>query len=312
MKVHETIQLAPNGLTPEVEMTVFNIWHRTIYRYRRPVGLGMHRLQLRPRESRDLRVVSADITVTPSAPLIWANDVFGNAIATISFPAPTETLIVESHIAIEHRYEPWPLFAIATSATSFPFRYSDDERLDLGALLVSQYPDPDGRLLTWARGFILSSPTDTLSLLKDLNAGISSLISYQSRDDEGTQAPLETLDRGSGSCRDLALLLIEAARRLGLGARFVSGYLAERNDQPGSATGSSEAGSTHAWAEIYLPGAGWITFDPTNSTMGDFSLIPVAVARDIKQAVPVSGSFSGASDDFLGMTVEVSVRNMTP
>jgi transglutaminase-like putative cysteine protease len=293
-------------------MTVFNIWHRTVYRYRRPVGLGMHRLQLRPRESRDLRVVSADIAVTPSAPLIWANDVFGNAIATISFPAPTETLIVESRIAIEHRYEPWPLFGIATSAMSFPFSYSDDERLDLGALLVPQYPDPDGRLLSWAQGFVLGPRTDTLSLLKDLNAGITGWISYQSRDDEGTQPPLETLDLGSGSCRDIALLLIEAVRRLGLGARFVSGYLAERDEQPGSMTGASQAGSTHAWAEIYLPGAGWITFDPTNRTMGDFSLIPVAVARDIKQAVPVSGSFIGAPDDFLGMSVEVSVRNMTP
>jgi transglutaminase-like putative cysteine protease len=293
-------------------MTVFHICHKTIYRYRRPVGLGMHRLQLRPRESRDLRVTSAEIAVTPFAPLIWANDVFGNAIATISFPAPAETLIVESRIAIEHRYEPWPLFGIATSAISFPFCYSDDERLDLGALLVPQHPDPDGRLLTWAKGFVCSSPTDTLSLLKDLNAGISSWISYQSRDDEGTQAPLETLDRGSGSCRDLALLLIEAVRRLGFGARFVSGYLAERNDQPGSMIGASEAGSTHAWVEIYLPGAGWVTFDPTNNKMGDFSLIPVAVARDIKQAVPVSGSFIGAPDDFLGMTVEVSVRDMTP
>lgn len=290
-------------------MTAFTIRHRTIYRYRRPVALGPHRLQLRPRESRSLRVMSADIAVTPPAALAWANDVFGNAIATVSFSMPADSLIVESHIVIEHQAEPWPVFDIASSAISFPFQYSEGERLDLGALLIPQHPDPDGRLLAWAKGFVRSSPTDTLSLLKDLNAGITTCISYQSRDDERTQSPLETLDRGRGSCRDIALLLIEAARRLGLGARIVSGYLAERS-APGSTIGSTDAGSTHAWAEIYLPGAGWITFDPTNRTMGDFNLIPVAVARDIKQVIPVSGSFIGAPDDFLGMTVEVGVHRV--
>lgn len=291
-------------------MTAFTIRHRTVYRYLRPVVLGTHQLQLRPRESRNLRVVSAEIDVTPSAALAWAHDVFGNAIATVQFSAPAHTLIVESHVEIEHRAEAWPVFDIASSALSYPFSYSDDERLDLGALLVPQYADPEGRLLAWVRGFVRSSPTDTLSLLRDLNAGISGWISYQSRDDERTQAPLESLDRGWGSCRDIALLLIEAARQLGLGARIVSGYLVERDDQPGL-IGATDAGSTHAWAEIYLPGAGWITFDPTNRTMGDFNLIPVAVARDIKQAIPVSGSFIGAPDDFLGMVVEVWVRRAT-
>ena len=289
-------------------MTAFDIWHRTTYRYRRPVTLGVHRLQLRPRESRDLRVVSAQITVTPSAPLTWANDVFGNAIATVSFAAPADTLIVESRIAFEHHSAAWPLFDIAASAVSYPFAYSDDERLDLGALLTPQHPDPDGRLRAWATGFVRSSPTHTLSLLTDINAAVSAWISYQSRDAEGTQPPLATLDRGWGSCRDIALLLIEAARRLGFGARIVSGYLANRDDDPGAMIGAAGAGSTHAWAEIYLPGAGWVTFDPTNRTVGDFSLIPVAVARDIKQAVPVSGSFIGSPDDFLGMAVEVTVR----
>lgn len=288
--------------------SAYNIHHTTSYRYRCPVTLGTHRLMLRPRESRDLRVISADIAVTPSAPLKWAHDVFGNAVATVSFAAPAGSLIVESQIELEHYAEPWPLFDITTSAISFPFDYSEDERLDLGALLVPQHPDPEGRLLTWVKGFVRSDPTDTLSLLKDVNAAISAWISYQSRDDEGTQAPLATLDRGWGSCRDLALLLVEAVRRLGLGARIVSGYLINRDGQFAQSVGSVCAGSTHAWAEIYLPGAGWITFDPTNRTVGAFSLIPVAVARDIKQVVPVSGSFIGAPNDFLGMTVEVTVR----
>jgi transglutaminase-like putative cysteine protease len=263
-------------------------------------------LQLRPRESRNLRIVSLDIAVTPPAALRWANDVFGNAVATVSFPAPAVTLVIESRIAIEQHSEPWPVFDIAGSAISFPFRYSDDERLDLGALLAPQHSDPDGRLLAWAKGFVRSTPTDTLSLLKDLNAAMSAWIPYQRRDDEGTQPPLATLDRGWGSCRDIALLLIEAVRRLGFGARIVSGYLANGKGEAASAMGSTHA-STHAWAEIYLPGAGWIPFDPTNGTVGDFGLIPVAVAREIRQVVPVSGSFIGTSDDFLGMTVEVTV-----
>ena len=292
-------------------MITLSIWHRTIYQYRRPVALGIHHLQLRPRESRDIRVISHNVTITPCAVVTWANDVFGNAVASVSFPAPATTLIIESSAALEHHSEPWPLFDIASSATSFPFDYSDDERLDLGALVIPQYPDPDRRLLAWAKGFVRSTPTDTLSLLKDMNAAISAWVSYQSRDDEGTQPPLATLDRGWGSCRDIALLLIEAVRNLGFGARIVSGYLANWSDAPGPMSGSTDAGSTHAWAEIYLPGAGWVTFDPTNRTVGEFSLVPVAVARDIKQAVPVSGSFAGNPDDFLGMTVEVAVRRMT-
>jgi transglutaminase-like putative cysteine protease len=289
-------------------MATFHIWHRTSYRYRCPVTLGPHRLQLRPRESRGLRIVSADIVVTPSAPLSWAHDVFGNAIATVFFPRPTETLVVESNVTVEHSSEAWPLFDIASSAVSYPFRYAAEDVLDLGALANPGYPDPDGRLLTWARGFVRGSPTDTLSLLKDINTAISAWIAYESRDAEGTQPPLVTLGRGFGSCRDIAMLLIEAVRGLGFGARIVSGYLADRT---GGMIGSATTGSTHAWAEIYLPGAGWITFDPTNRTMGDYSLIPVAVARDITQAVPVSGSFIGAPDDFVGLSVDVRVSSLT-
>ena len=292
-------------------MNRFDIWHRTTYRYRCPVSLGTHRLQRRPRESRDIRVVSVEINVTPSASLRWAHDVFGNAIASASFSSLSDALIVESRVAIQHHSEAWQRFDLADTAVSYPFSYSDDEKLDLGALLVPQYVDSSGRLLTWARGFVRSSPTGTLALLKDINAAISSWISYEARLVEGTQGPLDTLDRGLGSCRDIAVLLIEAARALGFGARIVSGYLANVNETPSSAIGSSDAGSTHAWAEIYLPGAGWMTFDPTNRTFGDFCLIPVAVGRDIRQTVPVAGSFVGATNDFLGMTVEVQVRNVT-
>jgi transglutaminase-like putative cysteine protease len=287
-------------------MIVLKIRHKTTYRYRRPVRLGSHRLMLRPRESRDLRLTASDVSVTPNAAITWAQDVFGNAIATAAFQDKAESLVINSVSEIQLDAIAWPVFEIAAHAASYPFRYSDDEWSDLGALTVRQYPDPKGRLLGWTRAFIRGNPTDTLSLLKDLNVGVSDRIKYQSREDEGTQSPIQTLDRGWGSCRDFAVLFLEAARGLGFGARIVSGYLF---DPDCNLVGSTSSGSTHAWVEVFVPGAGWITFDPTNRSVGGFNLIPVAVARDIWQAIPVAGSFVGAPDAFQKMSVEVSVRS---
>ena len=287
-------------------MTTLNIHHKTVYRFRQPVSLGAHRLMLRPRESRELRLMSHTLAITPAAALTWAHDVFGNAVATATFATMTDTLVIDSLADILLNAAPWPVFDIAPSAISYPFRYSDDEWTDLAALAIEQYPDQAGRLRIWARGFIRSNPTDTLSLLKDLSLGVAARISYQSREAEGTQSPTQTLDRGWGSCRDSAVLFAEAARSLGFGARVVSGYLNNPNLHGASSTG---AGSTHAWAEVYVPGAGWITFDPTNRSIGGFNLIPVAVARDIRQAMPLSGSFLGSTDAFLGMGVEVSITS---
>jgi transglutaminase-like putative cysteine protease len=288
-------------------MTIFSIRHATTYLYQRPVQLGVHRLQLRPRENRDLRIIAMEVMTTPHATLTWANDTFSNAIASVTFTAPTDTLKIESRVTLEHSAIPWPVFGIAPRATSFPFVYSPDEKTDLGALLIPQFVDPEGKLPAWVQGFVRSAPTDTLSLLKDINAAISSWIVYEARQDEGTQSPLVTLDRRLGSCRDIAVLMIEAVRWLGFGARIVSGYLINRDQILANTPGFMGAGSTHAWVEVFLPGAGWVTFDPTNRAVGDFSVIPVSVVRDIKQAVPVSGSFIGAPGDFLSMTVEVSV-----
>jgi transglutaminase-like putative cysteine protease len=221
-----------------------------------------------------------------------------------TFATTTDMLAIDSAADILLNAAPWPVFDIAASAISYPFRYSDDEWTDLGALAIEQYPDQAGQLRVWARGFIRSNPTDTLSLLKDLSLGVAERISYQSREVEGTQSPTQTLDRGWGSCRDFAVLFAEAARTLGFGARIVSGYLYN----PGQySVGSSGSGSTHAWAEVYIPGAGWITFDPINRGVGGFNLIPVAVGRDIRQIMPVVGTFVGMTDAFQGMSVEVQV-----
>jgi transglutaminase-like putative cysteine protease len=288
----------------ELSLVALKIHHKTTYRFNRLVNLWPHRLMLRPRESRDLHLISSQVTTAPNAVITWAQDVFGNAVATATFATMSSNLTIVSVAELQLHAVAWPVFDIAATALRYPFRYSDDEWTDLGALAIPQVADPKRRLQSWAQKFVRSNPTDTLSLLKDLSAGVSEETRYQSRDDEGTQSPTETLDRGCGSCRDFAVLFAEAARSLGFGARIVSGYLYNPDRQ---SVGSGDAGSTHAWAEVFVPGAGWITFDPTNRGVGGFNLIPVAVVRDIRQAMPVSGSFVGMTDSFAGMSVEVTV-----
>jgi transglutaminase-like putative cysteine protease len=285
-------------------MISLRIHHRTTYRYRQPVAFGAHRLMLRPRESRDLRLIEFGLIVTPPAKVTWAHDVWGNTVATAAFQSMHDTLMVDSVARIELDAAAWPVFEISASAIVYPFQYSPDEWTDLGALTVQQYQDPDGRFAAWVLGIVRGPTTDTLALLKDLCAAVPNAILYQDREAEGTQTPLQTLDRGWGSCRDFAVLFADAARSLGFGARVVSGYL--KHVGP-AGFGTVGAGATHAWAEVYVPGAGWITFDPTNRSVGGANLIPVAVVRDIRQAVPVAGSFVGPPDALIGMTVEVSV-----
>jgi transglutaminase-like putative cysteine protease len=287
-------------------MPILKVRHSTIYRYSRPVRLGSHRLMLRPRDSHDLRLIRTDLTCSPTASLQWHYDVFGNSIAIASFTAPTDELRIVSSLVLETYAVERPAFQIAPDAMSYPFNYSADDRVDLGRLLDRHYRDPADRLGSWARAFVRSNPTDTSALLADLNTGVGAVIGYQSRETEGTQTPLETLNRGWGSCRDLAVLLIEAARSLGFGARVVTGYL---NSHAGNLGSSPTSGTTHAWAEIYVPGSGWIAYDPTNGTIGGSDLIRVAVTRDISQAVPIAGSFVGAPNDYLGLEVAVLVTS---
>ena len=285
-------------------MTVLSVRHTTVYRYSRPVVLGDHRLMLRPRDSHDLRLIKTNLILSPPASVRWMHDVFGNSVAIASFAEPSAELRIESSLVLETYAAERPPFQITPNALRYPFIYSADDRIDLGRMLDRQHPDPNDRLGSWARGFVRSNPTDTSALLADLNSGVAAQVSYQSRETEGTQTPIETLNRGWGSCRDLAVLFIEAARSLGFGARVVTGYLYSAGAAGPAAIG---AGTTHAWADIYVPGFGWIAYDPTNGTIGGRDLIRVAVTRDISQAVPISGSFVGAPDSYLGMTVNVAV-----
>jgi transglutaminase-like putative cysteine protease len=287
-------------------MTILNVRHTTVYRYRRPVRLGDHRLMLRPRDSHDLRLIRTSLNFSPAASVRWVHDVFGNSIAIASFIESAAELRIESRLQLETYVVERPKSEIAPEAATYPFIYSPDDRIDLGRMLDCHHPDPSGHLDAWARAFVRGNRTDTLALLVDLNTGVKTSISYRARETEGTQTPIETLDRGWGSCRDLAVLLIEAARCLGFGARIVTGYLYNPTADNGD-TAAMGSGTTHAWADIYLPGAGWIAYDPTHGTVGGGNLIRVAVTRDIRQAVPVAGSFVGAPGDYLGMTINVAV-----
>ncbi|SON55021.1 hypothetical protein HDIA_1480 [Hartmannibacter diazotrophicus] len=277
------------------------IHHTTRYRYNRPVQLLPHRMLLLPRGSHNVVVLASTLACSPTAQLDWVQDVFGNLIAVATFSEPTSELVITSTVAVDQLADAWPVFQIAPEAQTFPFDFSPDDVIDLGALRVPEHGDPAGQLHDWARGFVRGRSTDTLSLLKDINAGMLSAVAYRARDEEGTQDPLQTLQLASGSCRDIAALLIEAVRHLGFGARAVSGYVFDP-DMP-----ASNHGSTHAWAEIYLPRAGWIAFDPTNRRFGGAGLIPVAVARNNQQIMPVAGGYLGAPDDFSAMDVRVTV-----
>ncbi|WP_341702879.1 transglutaminase family protein [Ferrovibrio sp.] len=283
------------------------IRHRTRYLYSQPVTLGSHRLMLRPREGTGLRLLSFAATTAPASLVHWSEDVWSNAVATATPLWTADHFIIDSHARVETLAAPPPV--LPAHARQYPFRYDDAEWAALGALAQPAYTDPEGRLRGWAQAFVAGHGTDTLALLGDLNAGIAGWIAYQSRDAHGTQTPLETLQRGWGSCRDLALLLAEAVRWLGFGARLVSGYVYEPGADHGDAGASPDpvGGSTHAWVDIFLPGAGWRAFDPTNRCPGGEKLVPVAVARNIIDLPPVRGDFTGPPAAYLGMDVGVSV-----
>jgi transglutaminase-like putative cysteine protease len=288
-------------------MKLLTVRHATLYRYSAPVTFGQHRLMLRPRDSHDLRLVDAELTLSPPGKVRWLHDVFSNSVALVDFERPAAELAIVSTLTIERYALARRDFPIAPEAESYPFMYSADDRSDLGRLSERHYPDPQGLVDAWARQFILEAPTHTFNLLATMNAAIRGAFEYRAREEQGTQTPVETLEKKSGTCRDYALLFIEAARALGFGARFVTGYLYDPALDGGEAV--QGAGATHAWAEVYLPGAGWVEFDPTNALVAGENLIRVAVTRDPSQAVPIGGTFAGPEGArSIGMEVEVTVQ----
>ena len=280
-------------------MTTLKVLHRTIYRYANPVTFGEHRLMFRPRDSHDLRLLDTSLTIRPTASVRWLHDVFGNSIAIARFSDAGSELFVESSFRAEHYPLPLSAVAIEPHAAEFPFSYSAEEIADLARTVERHYPDPEHKVDAWARRFVTEHGPGTMDILLGMTRTINETFSYSIRVEMGTQDPVTTLDSMAGSCRDYALLMMEAVRSLGFATRFVSGYL--YGEAPVG------AGETHAWVEVYLPGAGWVEFDPTNALVGGKNLIRVAVVRDPAQAVPMSGTFTGAPGDFLDLSVEVTV-----
>jgi len=287
-------------------MTVYSVHHKTTYRYKRPIRLGPHQLLFRPRDSFDQRLLDSRLDVTPEPSEVrWIHDVFGNCLTLVDFSAKCELLEFDTVIRLEHTPENAPDFRIEDYARLHPFSYSEDEAPDLAAYIRRHHPQ-DTEVEEWLGKFVwrdTSQPTGRL--LMTLNEAIAEGFSYERSTSRGTQSPGETLKYLRGTCRDFALLMMEAARLLGFAARFVTGDVYVPSlDGPLRLGG----GSTHAWCQIYVPGSGWVEFDPTNGIVGNRDLIRVGVARTAEQAIPLSGSYWGDSDDELGMEVMVNVK----
>jgi len=290
-------------------MPVLQLKHTTTYRYSQPVNFGEHRLMLRPRESHDQHLLDHSLFIDPEpSELRWLQDVFGNSVAIATFSRRALRLHIESCAQLLHHPHTLVDLHIEDYARSYPFTYASEEMPDLLRSIERQHLDPYRQIDNWARRFVHpGASTDTLAMLTDMTQAIKREFTYLPRHQKGTQTPIETLARGKGTCRDYAMLMIEAVRALGLAARFVSGYLYNPQSRPAPAAAlpMRGGGNTHAWVRVYLPGSGWVEFDPTNAIIGTRGLIRVAVARDIYQAVPISGSWSGFPGSFEGMDVSV-------
>ncbi|HEY8002657.1 MAG TPA: transglutaminase family protein [Phenylobacterium sp.] len=292
-------------------MPVVSIRHLTAYRYRNPVALGEHRMMLRPLESYDQRLIAAELSITPEPQALRnVHDLFGNCVAIARFAGRTDRLAVESRITLEHHPQPKSEgFDDGAFGGGAPFAYAAGDLPDLGPSIARQHEDPDGELAAWARRFVRPAGTTRLrALLGDMTHAIHDGFAYGTRLSGPPQSPRETLALGSGSCRDFAVLMIEAVRSLGLAARFVSGYVYSSSQKGGSQKGGRAGGGhTHAWVRVFLPSCGWVEFDPTNGIVGNADLVRVAIARDPRQATPLHGTWTGLAGDHLGMDVEVDV-----
>jgi transglutaminase-like putative cysteine protease len=283
-------------------MSILKVRHSTVYCYRKPVSLGEHRMLFRPRESYDLRLIRTKLVITPKPVSVrWLHDPFDNSVAVVTFEGTTSKLSFESTVSLEHFETSLPEYPLEDYARTYPFRYSDEDFPNLEPALARHYPSAG--VPEWARQFLdPSETTPTMKLLRAMTLGIREQFTYTRRVEKGVQTPEQTLLSRQGSCRDFAILMMEAARSLGIAARFVSGYIFVPNS-----SGFAGGGATHAWMQAYLPGAGWIDFDPTNSIVGNRNLIRVAVAWVPDQVLPLWGTYVGPPHAFLGMDVTVSV-----
>ena len=278
-------------------MQRFNILHRTYYNFSAPVRLESHLLRLRPREGHELRIESSTLKITPPASLRWHRDVENNSVAIATFDIPTTQLLIESEIIIQ-QYDRAPLdFLVDEYAIDYPFAYTPEDRIMLSPYTNFAEHSAKDMLDEWiGHLWKAGDRIQTYALLQRLCVHIHQTLSYQIREEFGVQTVAETLSLGTGSCRDFANLFMEAARRLGLASRFVSGYLY-------APPSMENFGATHAWAEVYLPGAGWKGFDPSSGEIAGTHHIAVAVARLPESVPPIAGSFVGPPGTSLNVGV---------
>ena len=280
-------------------MKRIRITHSTEYYYHTAVTFGTHRALLRPREGHDVHIDSSVLQTEPKADVHWLRDTYGNSVAVLHFAAPGPKLSLLSVVDVD-LYEDRPIeYVVEPDARSYPFQYAADEQIELIPYRLPSYPYDGPGLQTWlTKLYRPGHLIDTSELLDKLNTRIFESFKYVRREETGVQLPCETIALGTGSCRDFAVLMMEAARHWGFGARFVTGYIQ---------MGEGQHGATHAWTEIYIPGAGWRGFDPTNNKLADSEHVSVGVAREHEKACPLSGAWAGPPDAFDRMEVSVQV-----
>ena len=280
-------------------MKRIRIIHSTQYHYHAPVTFGPHRALLRPREGHDLHIESTRLKIEPKADVRWVRDIYGNSIAIITFAEPARKLSLFSEVNVD-LYDDTPIDCVIDPlAQSYPFQYAANEQVEIIPYRVPSYPHDGPAVQQWLLN--LYSPgqlINTSDLLNKLNTRIYEAFRYNARYDPGVQLPCQTLALGSGSCRDYAVFMMEAARHWGFGSRFVTGYIQMAEGQHGA---------THAWTEIYVPGAGWRGYDPTNNKLAGTEHIAVAAAREQDKASPLSGSWEGPPNAWNRMDVSVQV-----
>lgn len=288
-------------------MRTFHISHRTRYAYDRPVAFGVHRMMIRPRDAHDMRLLDSRLIVTPDADVRWTFDAFGNSVTHLTFHGEADELVIVSELNLRRYGFDEPIPRIERDAEAYPFTYDRDDSIDLAPFLMLQCTEDRAALERWLSSLVPTQAGGTMEVLDVLGRAIHKHLTYRRREAYGVQTPVETLEAGSGSCRDFAFLFVEAARILGFAARFVTGYLYSTSVDEPDEKAPKGGGSTHAWADVFIPGAGWVEFDPTNRIVASRNLIRVATTRSPAQAVPVSGTYRHDGAVFLGMDVEVAV-----
>jgi transglutaminase-like putative cysteine protease len=292
------------------EIRTLRILHRTRYAYDRPVSFGEHRLMIRPRDGHDMRILDSSLTVSPRADVHWAFDTFGNSVAVLSFHDAADELVIDSELLLRRYGFDEPMARIGRYAGAYPPQYDGEELIDLGPYFMADQPQDKDALSDWINTVLPGAPGGSLDVLRTLSGAVHSSFAYSRREEEGVQTPAQTIALGSGTCRDFALLFMDAVRSLGFAARFITGYLHDEAAANGSGEDMTGGGATHAWADVFVPGAGWVEFDPTNRIFASRNLIRVAKTRTPAQARPVSGTFASGAGRLLGLQVSVSVTEI--